>query len=136
MNKNGILLDSYVIEAANNKWVVVDKGEGGRFTYVTLEGKLEMDSILTKCVSIINQTGEDINDTCSIIKSQTGRDITPNELVKEILISMLGTEVRLLAFLIAERDIDYKSILATMSENTKSNTRSKLSVVKKEKLDS
>ena len=129
------VLDSYLVEAAVNKWVVVDKGAGGRFTYVTVEGKTEINNILTKVAEIIDSTSQkDITTACESLKKEIGKDFTPNQLLSMILTQMVGTEVRLLAFLMGERDANYKYLLSTMKEVYSPKTN--LSVVQKKPYDS
>lgn len=134
MDMLGLTLDSYIVEAVTNKLVVLDKGPGGRFLLLTEAGKNEMTSILNHCIPLLDEGSNYVTDACEEAKVHTGKDYTPVELIRIMLLSMIGSEVRLLAFLMSEKEANYKYITATMKE--KVGTKSNLSVVKKKSYDS
>jgi hypothetical protein len=134
MNSNDVLnsmLEVYIVKAAQANWIVVD----GKYAIVSDEGKKQMDSILTTCVQLMVDSGEDITGTTKTLNETLNTNHTDIQIMAMILKQLVGgSETKLLAFLIAEQEADFKYLKETL-QSTSSVTKRKLSVVPGKKYD-
>lgn len=138
-------LDAYLIQAKEKGFVTIKNNN----TVLTEAGEKELNDITMICFKMVeesNSTKDFITKAADAILQTTGQKIKSIDLFKEIMYMINEpSPARLLAFLMHEKDNDYKYLKTALSEDLGKDTsqveknkmpgKPALSVVKKQKYD-
>lgn len=124
-----IFLDKYLLIAFTKGLVKVE----GEEVVLTTDGKKELDDISKTCGEILNADGQMLTQATKEINTLTTQPYQEHEVFQTMMMTLAGSEPRLLAFLMREKEVDFKNFKEEIVP--KPNKPAKLSIVKKPKYD-
>ena len=123
------VFDVYLLKAFQRNFIKLD----GNYVLLTDSGKKELEEIVSITYKLVNESNPEKNFltvACNTTSQKVGHNLDPVEFFKAILKQMTGpSDARLLAFMMAEKEMNYKSLQKVIAEQNVG-TEPKLSVVK------
>ena len=113
MMKIPVSIDKYLIIAHEKGYLKIN----GPFLSLTETGIAEMNTITDHCLVLIKDAvGDDIDVMAEKLSSIVKEKITPRTAFQITLAELTGTEARLLAFLLHEKDTDFKALTSAAQD--------------------
>lgn len=110
-------VDKYLIIAFQKGFIEIDS----KNALLTPSGFIEMNVITEHCLSLMKDISADFEKMAESLTSMYGKKFSKVETFQVALLTLMGTEARLLAFLLNQKETDYKALLEAVKETMRIN---------------
>jgi hypothetical protein len=106
-------VDKYLIIAHQRGLLEIKE----KLVLLTDSGRNELDSISDECMELMKgPLGYDFDQMADQVSASLGREVSKRETFQMVMRSMVGTEARLLAFLLNERETNFDALTKAIKE--------------------
>lgn len=108
-----VSIDKYLIIAHQNGLVEIK----GKAVLLTENGFKELDTISDHCLNLMKGSlSVDFDQMAETLSAVYGRKMSQRDTFQLVMLSLVGTEARLLAFLLNERETEYVALTKAVAE--------------------
>lgn len=109
-----LAVDKYLIVAHQRGLLEID----GKALILTDAGKRELNTISYECLDLLKDIlGDEVEKAGESLTAVHGRKFSPAETFQYVFMALTGTEARLLAFLLNEKETNYETINKVLKQD-------------------